>query len=421
MPAPRQPLTKLLVQRTSPHSSRDRFLWDSRVPGFGVRIHPSGRRTYVFQYRASPRQQRRVAIGLHGPLTVETAREAAADLYEAVRKGRDPIAERRTAASRQPDTFEHVAEQFIDKHLRGKQRAPSYIAGTRALLDNHVLPRWRGRDINTIKRRDVIELLDGVVDKGAPVAANRVLAAVSALFSWALQRDLIEQSPTARLAMPSAERKRERTLAADEIRAVWAAAGELAYPFGCFFQMALITGQRRTEVAGMRWQDIDEAERTWALPSERTKAGRAHIVPLSPLAIEILEEVQQSAWQLYEPSAGFVFTTRGDRSISGYANAKACLDNVVAERRTKDGLPAIEPWTIHDIRRTVATGLGRLNISRFIIARVLNHADRTVTGIYDRYEYLAEKRRALDAWATYLGNLIAEPAANIVPLHRQMR
>jgi integrase len=415
MPATRRPLTKLLVERTAPHPRGDLFLWDSKVPGFGARIHPSGRRTYVFQYRASPRQQRRVAIGLHGPLTVETAREAAADLYEAVRKGRDPVAERRIAGSRQPDTFEYVAEQFIDRHLRGQQRAPSYVAGTRALLDNHVLPRWRGRDITTIKRRDVIELLDDVVEKGAPVAANRVLAAVSSLFSWALQRDLIEQSPTARLAMPSAERKRERTLAADEIRAVWAAAGELGYPFGCFFRMGLVTGQRRTEVAGMRWQDIDQAEQTWTLPSERTKAGRAHIVPLSPLAIEILEEAQQSGWQLFGSSPGFVFTTRGDRSISGYATAKARLDNVVAECRTRDGLPAIERWTIHDIRRTVATGLGRLNTSRFIIARVLNHADRTVTGIYDRNEYVEEKRHALDAWATYLANLV-EPGANVVVL-----
>jgi integrase len=418
MPTPRRPLTKLSVERAAPHPSHDLFLWDSRVPGFAARIHPSGRRTYVFQYRVNSRQQRRVAIGLHGPLTVETARAAAADLYEAVRKGRDPVAERRTAASRQPDTFEHVAEQFIDRHLRGKQRAPSYIAGTRGLIDNHVLPRWRGRDIKEITRRDVIELLDDVVEKGAPVAANRVLAAVSTLFNWALQRDLIEQSPTARLAMPSTERKRERTLVADEIRAVWAAAGELAYPFGCFFRMALVTGQRRTEVARMRWHDIEEVEGTWTLPSERTKAGRAHIVPLSPLAIKILEEAQQAGWKLFGPSPGFVFTTRGDRSISGYANAKARLDNLVAERCTRDGLSAIEPWTIHDIRRTVATGLGRLNTSRFIIARVLNHADRTVTGIYDRYEYLAEKRHALDAWATYLGNLIAEPGANVVALRR---
>jgi integrase len=425
----RRSLTKLLVERTPPHPSRDVFLWDNKLSGFGCRVYPSGKRMYVFQYRTKSRQQRRVAIGLHGPtFTIEKARQRAGDLYEAVRKGRDPAQEDRTAATRQPDTIGRVVEQFIEKYLRQKKRAPSYIQDTQALFDNHVLPKWRNRDIKTIRRRDVIELLDAIVEDRKPITANRVLAAVRKLFNWALQRDIIEASPVARLESPSAETKRERTLSVGEVGELWRQFAALGYPFGPFLQMALATGQRREEVASMRWQDIDEAECTWTLPSESTKPGRAHIVPLSLLAMEVLRETKQATMQLHGRQAEgpadtlqlpqYVFTTRGDRPISGYSKAKARLDRAVAQARAEAAAEPIAAWTIHDLRRTVATGLGKLGVSRFIIGRILNHADRTVTGIYDRHEYLAEKRNALEAWATYLGNMVAEPAANVISLRR---
>jgi integrase len=419
--AAQKSLTKLVVERTPPEPARDLFLWDSKVPGFGVRVYPSGKRMYVFQYRTKGRQQRRVAIGLHGPFTIDKAREAAADLYEAVRKGRDPADEQKSTARRAPDRIETVIDEFMQRHMTGKMRAQSYIDDTRAIFDNHVLPHWRGREIKTIARRDVIELLDLIVDAGKPVAANRTLAAVRKLFNWALQRGIIEASPVALVEMPGAERKRERTLAPDEIRALWAAAGEIGYPFGPFFRIALATGQRREEVAGMRWAHIDESERIWTLPSEMTKAARAHVVPLSPLALEILAEAKEMANQLFAKPENakvpaYIFTTRGDRPISGYSKAKARLDRVVAAARSAAGLTDLEPWTIHDLRRTVGTGLGKLGVSRFIISRVLNHADRTVTGIYDRYEYLDEKRHALEAWGQYLENLIAPSGANVVLL-----
>jgi integrase len=414
-------LTKQVVEKMAPEPGRDLFVWDSKVPGFGVRIYPSGKRMYVFQYRTRGGQQHRVAIGLHGPFTIEKARDAAADLYEGVRKGRDPVEEQKTAARRTSGNLETVTEEFVRRYLEGKERAKSYIDDTSAIFANHVLPRWRGRDIKTITRRDVIELLDAIVDAGKPIAANRTLAAVRKLFNWALQRGIIEATPIALVEMPGAEHKRERTLSADEIRAIWAAASALGYPFGLFFRMALATGQRREEVAGMRWADIDQSERIWTLPSEITKAARAHVVPLSPLALEILAEAKETADQLFTKPENakvpaYIFTTRGHRPISGYSKAKVRLDKAVAVVCQAEELPPLEPWTIHDLRRTVGTGLGRLGVSRFIIARVLNHADRTVTGIYDRHEYLEEKRHALDAWARNLRNLIAPSAANVVPL-----
>src|SRR5262249_45586284 len=154
----------------------------------------------------------------------------------------------------------------------------------RALFDNHVLPRWRGRDIRTISRRDVIDLLDTVIAKGKAITANRVLAAVRKLFNWALQRDMVDANPAARIDPPGAETRRERVLSPDEVRCVWPEIDGLGYPFGPFFKLVAATGQRRQEVAMMRWDEINEAERTWTIPSERTKAVRAQVVPLSTLA-----------------------------------------------------------------------------------------------------------------------------------------
>jgi Arm DNA-binding domain len=286
-------LTKLTVEKTAPEDRRDVFVWDSKVPGFGVRVYPSGKRMYVFQYRTRRGQQRRLAIGLHGPFTVEKAREVAADFYEAVRKGGDPAEEPKTAVERERDTIERVIEEFMTRYMAGKDRAPRYIEETRRNFDKHVLPHWRGRDLREITRRDVIELLDGIVDEGKPVAANRTLAAIRKLANWALQRGIIETSPVTLVEMPGPERKRERTLAPDEIRAVWTATGELGYPFGHFFRMALATGQRREEVAQMRAVDASERDGIWTLSSDMTKAGRGHVVPLSALALEVLAEAKE--------------------------------------------------------------------------------------------------------------------------------
>jgi integrase len=269
-----------------------------------------------------------------------------------------------------------------------------------------VLPRWRGRDIKSITRRDVLDLLDTIADAGAPVMANRTLSAVRKLFNWAISRDIIEVSPVTRVGKPGAETKRERALSDVEIKRLWMALDALAYPFGLFLRFALVTAQRKGEIASLRWSDINEALRSWELPAAGTKGDRAHVVPLSPLACEILDDV---------PRIGeFVFTTRGDGPLGGFSKAKQRLDRMLdsgganrppgSSNMTCERLA--EPWTIHDLRRTAATGMGRLGVSRFIIGRVLNHADRSVTGIYDRHEYLNEKRQALEAWGNYLENIV---------------
>lgn len=388
-------------------------IWDAALPGFGLRVTDKGAKSWVAMYRMGNRKHR-LTLGAYPKIKLGAARDLARNAFRAVGEGLDPGAAKQ-AGRRAPDTVDSVVDEFIHRHLEAQKRSPSYIKETRRIFEKHVLLRWRGRDIKSITRRDVLDLLDTIADAGAPVMANRTLSAVRKLFNWAISRDIIEASPVSRVGKPGAETKRERALSDGEIRRLWTALDTLAYPFGFFLKFALVTAQRKGEIASLRWSDIDGTLRTWELAAAGTKGDRAHAVPLSPLAWAILDDV---------PRIGeFVFTTRGDRPLGGFSKAKQRLDRMLAEGGANQpsgsgnavSQTPSEPWTIHDLRRTAATGMGRLGVSRFIIGRVLNHADRSVTGIYDRHEYLNEKRQALEAWGNHLGNLVERARENMGP------
>ena len=432
-------LTDAAVQKfRAPPGGRIEY-FDATLPGFGVRVagptgrSPEGRKSWVLFYRFGGEQKRLTIEPGYPALSLADARKRAGDALSLLSRGTDPAAEKaqtKAASTRRPDTIENVISEFMRRHMEGKRRAPRYIAETRRNFDLHVLPRWRDRDIASIHRRDVIELLDAVVDgggkvkdadglvkvvRGGPIAANRVLAAVRALFNWALRRGLIETTPAALVERPGEETRRERTLSADELRAVWPAMDGMGYPAGAFFKMVLLTGQRREEVATMAWADIDLDQKVWTIPAEVTKAGRGHAVPLCPAAVELLNTIPRKSTTLnpakkLTPSP-HVFTQSGDHAISGYSAFKRRLDAAVTLARTEAGFEPLEPWTVHDLRRTVATEMGRLGVARFTISRVLNHSDRSVTGIYDRHSYLAEKRAAMDTWGEYLTGLTEPPPA----------
>ena len=432
------PLTDAAVQRLkAPPGARIDY-FDAAFPGLALRVTGAidqrpARRTWTLFYRFGGKQRRLTFEPGYPALGLAEARNAATQAQVQIRGGVDPAVVRVAAkekAARAPETIANVVEMFIRLDLERRKRAPRYITDTRRNFSNHVLPRWADRDIRTITRRDVIELLDAVMDggtvarkadgkrrnlPGGPIIANRTLAAIRALFNWALRRGMIDATPAALVEAPGEETARARVLTSDEIRVIWACAEDTAYPFGPFFRFALVTGQRREEVARMEWDQLDLNGRTWTLSAEVTKAGRTHIVPLTPLAIEILKALPRKAFtfgQWTKPSR-YVFTTAGDTPISGFSKAKTRLDQYIAEHR---GGAALAPWTIHDLRRTCATEMARLGVPRLIIGKVLNHADRTVTGIYDRYAYLREKGHALESWAQYLGNLIQSPGTNIVAL-----
>jgi len=414
-------LTDAAVQRLkAPPGGRVDY-FDAAYPGLALRVTGAldqrpERRTWTLFYRFGGKQRRMTFEPGYPALGLAEARDAANKARLAIQAGIDPgaaKAEAKAEAARAPDTIANVVDIFIRRDLEGKKRAPRYIAETRRMFDNHVLPRWADRDIASINRRDVTDLLDAVMDSGSvrkdedgkrrklpggPIIANRVLAAIRAMFNWALRRGIVESTPAALVERPGEEMQRDRTLNAEEIRVLWPRFAALSYPFGHFFQMLLVTGQRREEVAHMRWADVDIHAQLWILPAEATKAARGHAVPLSPLASSVLGGL---------PKLGtYVFTTTRDRPISGFSKAKARLDTM----QSSDGIGgrSFGPWTIHDLRRTAATEMGRLGVSRFIIGKVLNHSDRSVTGIYDRHAYLQEKRHALTAWGDYLRSITSQ-------------
>jgi integrase len=429
-------LTDAAVKRlTAPEGARIDY-FDAAFPGLALRVtgptdQRPERRTWTLFYRHHGKQRRLTFEPGYPALSLADARREATKAQLQIRAGTDPAVAKAAAkqeASRAPDTVANMVELFV-RRLEAKRRAPRYIEETRRNFDNHVIPRWGDRDIRMITRRDVIELLDAVMDAGStvkragrrhtvpggPIAANRTLAAVRAMFNFALRRGIVESTPVALVERPGKETRRERTLTADELQVVWSAAGELGYPFGPFFQLAMLTGQRRDEIGRMRWADVDVDAKLWTLPAEATKAGRTHAVPLAPVAVEILKALPRKAGtngSISRPSA-WVFTTSGEAPISGFSKAKPRIDKTITQLRT-DG--ALAPWTIHDLRRTTATEMGRLGVSRFIIGKVLNHADRTVTGIYDRHAYLEEKRHALEKWAGYLTSLTNPARENVVPM-----
>jgi integrase len=419
-------LTDAAVLRLKGEADKRVEYFDTAEPGFALRLSGTVEkpvRTWVLLYRVKgeapphgkPRAPlRRLTLGRYPAYGLKEARETAREARKLADRGIDPAIARRDAAAaaqlaaREMRTVGSVVDEFMMRFMEHGKRphSPRYIAEVRRNFKNHVLPVWGDRDVKSIARRDGIALLDGIADGPGPIAANRTRAALSAMFNWALRRDLVELNPVLQTGPSGQEKERERVLSDDEIIAVWKAAGGLGYPFGSFVQMLLATGQRRSEVASMRRQDIRGD--IWVIPAAMTKARREHAVPLSETAVQILAGCEHV-------SEIYVFATRRDRPISGFSKAKAELDQRVA----KAGF-SMPSWRFHDSRRAVATGLGGLKVPRFVVGRVLNHADRSVTGIYDRYEYLDEKRAALEAWGRHVEGLIGPPAPNnnVIELRR---
>lgn len=436
---PKLKLTDAAVQRlTAPAGERVDY-FDAILPGFALRVsgatprNKHGRKSWVIFYRFGGQQKRLTIEPGYPAMTLGKAREAAGAAFQAIERGEDPaiakqqvksaIREKPLAPEDDPDLIENVIDEFMRRYMQARKRAPRYIEETRRNFTKHVLPRWRGRRLDSITRREVTQLLDAIADEGKPIAANRVRAALSKLFNWSIQRGIVAASPVAMVERPGGETERERALTDAEIKTVWQASEALPYPFGPFFRMALATGQRRSEVAGMRWADIDEAERLWTLPAAMTKAGRAHLVPLSPIAMTILAECKRGGVHVFTTGrhrGASGAKAQADAPISGFSKAKAQLDAKAAEIAAAGAGAAVAPWRLHDLRRTAATVMGRLRVTRFVLGRVLNHADSSVTGIYDRHEYLDEKRQALDAWGRFLENLTSPtPGGNVVKLRRE--
>jgi integrase len=414
---PKRSLTDLAVKRIKPPTSGQKEHFDAALPGFALRVSSKGGKSYVLFYRPKvgpdAGKLRRMTIGSAAEWKLADARDEAREWKRRVDKGEDPklvqAEQHAEAVERAANTFGAIADEFLEKYAKRHQKSWKQTA---YYLRELVMPKWADRPIDTIKRRDVIDLLEDIAESGRPVLANRTLAHIRKLFNWALDREIVETTPVARVKPPGGhERPRERELLDDEIRSLWPAFDDAGYPFGPMLKLLLLSGQRRGEVAKMRWTDLDLDAKVWNLPGEVTKNGRPHAVPLAPAALDIIGALPRF-------SGPYVFsTTSGEKPVSGFSRSKARIEKKVNKARKEGPLPQ---WGLHDLRRTCASGMARLSVPSDHIGRVLNHAPKGVTAqVYDRHTYLPEKRHALEAWASYVEGLFRPTDKKVVDLAKR--
>jgi integrase len=372
---------------------------DAEVRGLALRVTPAGEKSWTIRYRlltGKTQQQKRLTLGTTDALTLAQARERARDELYAVSKGADPAAEKQDA--RKAETIGDLADLYIEKWAKPRKR--SWKADDN-LLRHKVLPTWRHRAITDITRQDVRLLVEGVAEGGAPIVANRVAALLSKVFAFALDRDLVTASPAVRIPRPGTEQQRDRVLTEDELRTLWKEFGALEAEMGAFYKLRLLTAQRGGEVAGMRWVDVDLKGGWWTIPAGSSKNKLAHRVPLAPTALAIVKSLQVTK----PADAGDdwkapVYVLAGARGKRQQAEAAATF--------------TVDDFRGHDLRRTAASFMASAGHSRLVIAKILNHVERSVTAVYDRHSYDPEKAAALTWWDKELRRIVRKRQLRVV-------
>jgi integrase len=400
---------------------KDRLVFDTACPGLGVRLTAKGTRTFVAQWTdPATKGKVREPLGVWGSITIEQARDAARARLGAVAKGIDPKAERqrrRKEAERERSeaalTFDALIEEWATLHLaqrRERYRAEAVRAIRLAFAD--LLKRPAAR----VTRADAVNALDKLLRAGKLTMAGRTLAYARAAFRWAEKRGKVPANPFQGLPIATGTTPRERVLSDTELAEVWAAADTIGYPFGPFFKLAILTMQRRAEVAGMRWSEIADDLSQWTLSGSRMKNGRSHDVHLSEPVRAIVRETPRVE------GCDFVFSTTGRTPISGISKAKLALDAAIMATRAaaadmsgRKPLPAI-PWRLHDLRRSGVSTLARLGFDSIVVDKILAHQPAKLLGVaavYQRHDFAHERAAALDAWAAHV---LGIEANNVVRL-----
>ena len=371
---------------------QDTVYWDRECPGFGVKVTPKGRKVFVVLYRTAGAgsRLRKYTIGPYGRVTLHQARVAAHKIFTARLEGQDPAGEKQESKRRiVADRVEDLLEAFIVQYV-SRNRSAAEIS---RLLRREIGKPWAGKSIHEISKRDVVEVVSGIVQRGAPIAANKTLKTIKTFLRWCIGRAILDQSPAEGVPLPSKEVARDRVLSDEELAQVILAARKIGGPYGAIVEMLALTGQRREEVARATWDELDLARCIWTLPKSRTKNAKAHVVHLSRQSLAVLKRASKR-----DP---FVFSTINTKAFQHFAKAKRQLDE----------LSGVTGWRLHDLRRTCVSGMARLGIAPHIADKILNHQSGTISGVaavYQRHEFLAERKEALDRWGAHVAKIVAE-------------
>lgn len=409
---------------------------DGKIAGLYLVVQPSGAKSWALRYRVAGKPKK-LTLGSYPAVGLAAARKQAQEATGEVARGNDPAGakkvarEARKAEEAPSDLIKTIAESFIKlqlerrKGVKDKKLSESWANEAKRILEREVIPALGAKRLSTLAKADIHKMLDDIVKRGSPITANRVLAVFRRLCNWAVGRGHVAVSPCESIESPSAEETRDRVLEDDEIKLAWAAFAGAGWPFGPIAKLLLLTGARRDEIAGGRWSEIDLAAKTWTIAKERSKNGVAHEIPLSDSAVEILSALPRTS----SKSDAFVFSTTGQTAVSGFSKAKASIDEAMLETLKKaaaergessEDVKAPPHWTLHDLRRTAASGMAGIGFPPHVVEAVLNHKSGTIKGVaavYNRYSYATEKRQALDAWARQLEAIISgAEASNVVEL-----
>ncbi len=398
---PRKKLTAAFVDSVKPVGRQVDF-FDAHLPGFSLRVNALGKKTWCVSYRYSGKSTR-YTFGQYPIMPLAEARERAADALREVAHGGNPADKKKT--DREADTFDYMASEYLERHAKVKKK--SWREDER-IINRDLLPAFRGMKAKDITRREVRSLLDRKATT-APIMANRVRATLRKMFNWAVQNEIVEANPVALVPLPAKDRQRDRVLTEDEIKALWKAldaegttskthwkrqklsAGSL--------KLRLLTAQRGGEVTNMEWSEIDGD--WWTIPGAKTKNGLAHRVPLSPLAMKIIGEMEivaEGPSKKNRPPSPYVFPSPSEDSPMGHPG------KAIERLRAASGVN----FRGHDLRRTAASMMTGMGVPRLTVSKILNHVEPGVTAVYDRHSYDNEKRAALEAWARRLTLMVSD-------------
>jgi integrase len=388
---PKTRLTKSTIDAL-PIPEKEIVYWDQTLPGFGLKITPKGRKVFIVLYRSAGggSRLRKYTIGRSGGITLHNARIEAQKVMAARLEGRDPATEKLEARRRlTADTVPEVIDLYGKRHLSQRRSGREVMQ----ILQRNLVDRVGSRSVHSISKRDVIDLVNAVVDRGSPVAANKSLKVIKSFFNWCVGRAIVERSPCEGIRVPTVERARDRVLTDRELAQIIRAARRLGGPYGAIVEVLALIGQRRDEVARMSWDEVDLERRVWTLPAVRTKNDRPHIVQLPDPAIAVIGA---------QPRAGgLVFSRNGVTPVGDFSSQKRRLDD----------LCGVSHWRLHDLRRTMVSGMARLGVAPHVADKILNHVAGTISGVaavYQRHEFMDERIHALERWGAYVESLLAE-------------